>query len=133
MREDTRPETPMAKSTSDPPPAPDGWRSPGQNGAPSLNDLPFGKMHGGAARFDFAMGNGKVRTFHAKGPAGVALAIALLGVVLALVAMFFVFAVGVGTALALGAGAVAAIGLGARAVRRRLTSTHHHELGSGDN
>ncbi|MET0593364.1 MAG: hypothetical protein ABW133_11730 [Polyangiaceae bacterium] len=122
----------MAKSHSDPPPPPDGWRGPAVNGAldPSaahgLSDLPFGAASGGGARFDWAMGSGAhVRTFHVTGPAAWALALA----VMAIVATFFVFVIGVGSAVALGAGAVAALGIGGRAVRRRL-SGGHRQLGS---
>ena len=118
MREDTRPETPMAKSHSDPPPAPDGWRPPAAHGVSGVRETPFVEgSGGGGARFDWAMGSGAhVRTFHVTGPAAWALAL----VVMALVATFFVFVVGVGSALALGAGALAALGIGGRAVRRRL-------------
>jgi hypothetical protein len=127
MREDTRPETPMAKSNSDPPPASGGWRIPTANGVSGVRETPFGDASGNGARVDWAMGSGRVRTFHVKGPAAWALAL----IVMALVATFFVFVVGVGTALALGAGAVAALGFGGRAVRRRLGGGHR-QLGSGE-
>jgi hypothetical protein len=89
-------------------------------------------MHPGGARFDWAVGSGKVRTFQASGPAGLALAIVVFIVIGAIIAAFFVFAIGVGTALALGAGVAAALGLGANTFRRRLTGARHGELGPGD-
>jgi hypothetical protein len=126
MREDTSPETPKAKTNSDPP-EPSPWRRPGQGGQ-ATNALfdPRG------ARFDWTFGTGKVRTYQASGPAAVALTIVVLLVVGALVSIFFVFAIGIGTTVALMAGVVAALGLGARAVRRRLTDTRHGQLGSGE-
>jgi hypothetical protein len=130
MREDTSPETPMAKTNSDPPPEAGEWRRPGQRDAGSGGDALFGGLPGGA-RFDWAFGTGKVRTFQASGPAAVALAIVVFVVIGALIAMFFAVAVGVGTAVALGAGAAAALGLGVNAVRRRLSSTRHGQLGPG--
>ena len=131
MREDTRPETPYAKSNSDPPPAPDDWRRPVNDAVNRASGAPFGGMYGGGARFDWDLGSGKVHTFHASGPAGLALALVVFLVIGALISAFFVFAVGVGTALALGAGAIAALGLGANAMRRRLVSGRR-ELGPGD-
>lgn len=128
MREDTRPETPMAKSNSDPPPAPDGWRSPGDLGANRSNGVPFGAVGGSGAHLDWAMGSGRVRTFHVTGPAAWALALLVMG----LVATFFLFVIGVGTAVAIGAGAVAALGVGARAARRKLGGRQHQRLGSGE-
>jgi hypothetical protein len=129
FHEDTSPETPLAKSNSDPPPPPDGWQAP-RGDAKGAHGALFGGMYGGGARFDWATGSGKVHTFQATGPAGVALAIFVFLVIGALISAFFLFAVGLGTAMALGAGAVAALGLGANAVRKRLTSTRG-ELGPG--
>jgi hypothetical protein len=128
IREDTSPETPLAKSNSDPPPPPDGWQSP-RGDAKAAHDALFGGIYGGGARFDWAMGSGKVHTFHASGPAGVALAMVVFLVIGALISAFFLFAVGLGTAVALGAGAVAALGLGANAARKRLTAGARGELG----
>ena len=130
IREDTSPETPLAKSNSDPPPAPDGWQTP-RSDAKVAHDALFGGIYGGGTRFDWAMGSGKVHTVHASGPAGVALAIVVFLVIGALISAFFLFAVGLGTAFALGAGAVAAVGLGANAARKRLTAGTRGELGPG--
>jgi len=94
------------------------------------NALFGGQPGGGSARFDWALGTGKVRTFQANGLAAIALAIVVFLVIGALISLFFVVAVGVGTAAALGAGAAAALGLGANAFRRRLSSARH-QLGSG--
>jgi hypothetical protein len=116
----------MAKSNSDPPPAPDGWRGPSDLGANHANDAPFAAV--GGARFDWAAGSGNVRTFHVTGPLAWALALLVMG----LVATFFVFVIGVGTAVAIGAGAVAALGIGTRAVRRKLGGRQHRRLGPGD-
>ena len=131
MREDTSPETPMAKTNSDPPPKLGEWRRPVDPGEGSRRDEFFGELPGGA-RFDWAFGTGKVRTFQASGPAAVALAIVVFVVIGALIAMFFAVAVGVGTAVALGAGTAAALGLGVNAVRRRLSGPRHGQLGPGD-
>jgi hypothetical protein len=128
MREDTRPETPMAKSNSDPPPAPGEWRSPTDLVIPRASDVPFDAVGGTGARFDWAAGSGRIRTFQLKGPAAWALAL----LVMAVVATFFVLVIGVGTAVAIGAGAVAVLGIGARAVRRRLRGAPHRQLGSRD-
>lgn len=127
MREDTSPETPTAKTNSDPPPEPSPWRRP--SGAGQATNALFNPR---GARFDWAVGTGKVRTFQARGPAAVALSIVVLLIVGALVAIFFVFAIGIGTTFALVAGVVAALGLGARAIRRRLAGTRHGQLGSGE-
>jgi hypothetical protein len=127
MREDTRPETPMAKSHSDPPPAPDGWRNPGDTGLQRGDEVPFHAVGGSGARMDWAVGGGRVRTFQLKGPAAWALALIVMGVV----ATFFVFVIGVGIAVAIGAGAVAALGVGARAVRRKLSGAQRRRLGGG--
>ena len=128
IREDTSPETPMAKSNSDPPPAPDAWQPPHD-----AHHRIFGAMHGGAgARMDWAFGNAKVHTVQVSGPAGVALAIVVFLVIGALISAFFLFALGLGTALALGAGAAAALGLGANAARKRLIGSSRGELGPGD-
>ena len=91
----------------------------------------FRAMRGGGegARLDWAFGSSKVRTFHASGPAGFALAIVMFLVIGALVSAFFVFAVGVGTLFALGAGAAAVLGLGANAARKRLLTSTRRELG----
>jgi hypothetical protein len=131
MREDTKPETPHAKSNSDPPPAPSLWRAPGRR---DVNRLPDALLRGipNGARIDWGFSSGKVRTFHASGPAGMALAIIVLLVIGAMISLFFVFAIGFGTVIALGAGAAAALGLGANMWRRRLGSGHHSELGPGD-
>jgi len=129
MREDTRPETPYAKGNSDAPPALDRWQRP--TGRDPARDALFG-MSGGGARLDWGFGGGKVRTFHASGPAAVVLAIVVLLAIGALISLFFVFAVGIGTALALGAGAAGALGLGANMLRRRLPSGSHRELRPGD-
>jgi hypothetical protein len=131
MREDTSPETPLAKTNSDNP-EPDQWRAPGMHGANQQGNALFGGLSGGgSARFDWALGTGKVRTLQANGPAATALTIVVFLVIGALIALFFVVAVGVGTAAALGGGAAAAMGLGANALRRRLSSTRHGQLGSG--
>jgi len=131
MREDTSPETPLAKTSSDPPESGQ-WRPPGIHAANQQGNALFGGQPGGSARFDWGFGTGKVRTFHASGPAAVALAIVVFVAIGVFIALFFVLAVGVGTAAALGAGAVAAVGLGANALRRRLSSTRHGQLGSGE-
>ncbi|HMJ52646.1 MAG TPA: hypothetical protein VK540_11235 [Polyangiaceae bacterium] len=130
MREDTRPETPLAKSTSDTPtpPSPNPWRRPT---APGLNpDAQFGAP--GGARFDWAVGSGRVRTFQASGPAGLALTIVVFVAIGVLIALFFVLAIGVGTVLAVGAGAVAALGLGANMFRRRFPGAQRNMLGPGE-
>ena len=132
MREDTSPETPLAKTNSDPPPEPGQWRPPGMRGARPDESTLFSGMYGGGARIDWGFGNGKVRTFQASGPAAIALAIVVFVVIGALISLFFAVAVGVGTAAALGAGAAAVAGLGANAMRRRLSSTRHGQLGSGE-
>src|SRR5688572_9501837 len=132
MREDTSPETPMAKTSSDPPPAADSWRRPGSDGASQAMSALLRGMPPPGARFDWAFGTGKVRTLRASGPAAIALATVVFVVIGALISLFFVVAIGVGTAVALGAGAAAALGLGANAVRRRLSSARHAQLGSGD-
>lgn len=131
IREDTSPETPLAKSNSDPPPPPDGWQAP-RSDAKAADDALFGGIYGGGARFDWAMGSSKVHTFHASGPAGVALAIVVFLVIGALISAFFLFALGLGTAFALVAGAVAALGLGVNAARKRLTTGTRGQLGPGD-
>jgi len=128
MREDTRPETPLAKSSSDPPPAPDSWQRPRSGGAKQLSDALFAN----GARLDWGFSGGKVRTLRASGPAGTAIAILVLLAIGAIISLFFVFAVGFGTVIAVGAGAAAALGVGAQWVRRRLTSTRPNELGPGD-
>jgi hypothetical protein len=92
----------------------------------------FGGIYGGGARFDWAMGSGKVHIVRASGPAGVALAIVVFLVIGALVSAFFLFAVGLGTAFALGSGAAAALGLGVNAARKRLTAGPRGELGPGE-
>ena len=130
MREDTKPETPYAKSNSDPPLAPEMWRRPGGD-AGRLDDALLRGMSNGA-RIDWGFGSGKVRTFHASGPAGIALTLVVLLLAGALISLVFVFAIGFGTVVALGAGAAAVLGLGANMWRRRLPSAHHHELGPGD-
>ena len=127
MREDTRPETPLAKSTSDPPPDPEGWRSPRP-----ANDEPSATGAASGAHFAWATGSGKVRTFQASGPAGFALVLLVILAVGALIAVFFVFAVGIGTALALGAGAAALLGFGANRIRRRLAGGRRHRIGAGE-
>ena len=131
VREDTSPETPLAKSNSDPPPPPDGWQSP-PGDAKGAHDALFGGMYGGGARFDWAMGSGKVHTVHASGPAGVALAVVVFLVIGALISAFFLFALGLGTVFALGAGALAALGLFANAARKRLTAGARGQLGPGN-
>jgi hypothetical protein len=128
MREDTRPETPLAKSSSDPPPAPDAWQRPKSGSAKQLSDALFAN----GARLDWGFGSGKVRTLRASGPAGKAMAIIVLLAIGALISLFFVFAIGFGTVVAVGAGAAAVLGLGAKWVRRRLTSARPNELGPGD-
>ena len=132
MREDTSPETPTAKTNSDPPLEPGQWQPPGFRGANQPSDAFFGGPSSGGARFDWAFGTGKVRTFQASGPAAIALAIVVFVAIGALISLFFVLAIGVGTAVALGAGAAAAVGLGANAFRRRLSTTRHGQLGSGE-
>jgi hypothetical protein len=132
MREDTKPETPNAKSSSDPPPSPVLWRRPGTGDPNHPSDALFGGIAGHGARIDWGFSSGRVRTFHASGPAGFALSIVVLLAVGALTSLFFVFAIGFGTVVALGAGAAAVLGLGANIWRRRLGSSHHHELGPGD-
>jgi hypothetical protein len=89
-------------------------------------------VHPRGARFDWAVGSGKVRTFQASGPAGFALVIVALIVMGALLSLFFVFAVSIGSALALGAGVAAALGLGASTLRRRLTSARRDERAPRD-
>jgi hypothetical protein len=128
MREDTRPETPLAKSTSDTPPSPNPWRRPTAS-SPNPDAL-FGGPSG--ARFDWAVGSGRVRTFQASGPAGWALAIVVFVAIGVLISLFFVLAVGVGTVLAGGAGAVAALGLGANMLRRRWPGSQRNVLGPGE-
>lgn len=132
IREDTSPETPLAKSNSDPPPAPDGWQVPRKG--PSADDPMFRAMRDGVegARMDWGFGRGKVHTFHVSGPAGLALAIVVFLVIGAFIAAFFVLAMGVGTAIALGAGAAAVLGLGANAARKRLMTSTRGDLGRGD-
>jgi hypothetical protein len=82
-----------------------------------------------SARIDWGFGQGRMHTFHASGPAGLALAIVVFLLIGALISAFFVFAIGFGTVVALGAGAAAVVGLGANMWRRQLSSSHHHELG----
>jgi hypothetical protein len=130
MREDTKPETPKAKSTSDS--APDLWRRPGNGDPNRLSDALFGGMSGHGARLDWGFGTGKVRTFQASGPAGMVLAILVLLGIGALISVFFVFAIGFGTVVALGAGAAAVLGLGANIWRRRLPGARRNELGPGE-
>jgi hypothetical protein len=130
MREDTKPETPHAKSSSEPPPAPDAWRRP-KSDASHLNNAGFGAMTTNGARLDWGFGGAKVRTLQASGPAAMALTILVLLAIGALVSLFFVFAIGLGAVVALGAGALAVLGLGAKMVRRRLGTTRHPELGPG--
>jgi hypothetical protein len=132
MREDTSPETPFAKSNSDPPPPPDRWKGPDGRGAHEMNDPLFGSTSAGGARFDWAFGSGRVRTYHASGPIAAVLAIIVFIAIGALISLFFLFALGLGTALALGTGAAAALGLGANMFRRRLTSASRNELGPGN-
>ena len=132
MREDTSPETPKAKTNSDAPPEPGQWQPPGVRGANQPSDALFGGTSSNGARFDWAFGTGKIRTVQASGPAAIALAIVVFVAIGALISLFFVLAIGVGTAVALGAGAAAAVGLGANAFRRRLSSTQHGQLGSGE-
>jgi hypothetical protein len=129
MREDTRPETPLAKSSSDPPPASGAWKRPAVHAPNSADEAPFGAMQTSHARVDWATGSGKVRTFHARGPVGIAFAVLLLLAIGALIALFVVFALGIGTALALGAGVVAALGVGVSTLRRRLSSARNDRLG----
>jgi hypothetical protein len=131
MREDTKPETPLAKSGSEPPPSPSFWRPPGNSDTSPIHDTLLRGMPSGA-RIDWGFGSGRVRTFTASGPAALALAIVVLLVIGALIALFFVFAIGFGTVVALGAGAAAVLGLGANMWRRKLPSSHHHELGPHD-
>jgi hypothetical protein len=131
MREDTSPETPKAKTSSDPPEA-GLWRSPGMRGASPAQDALFRGMSAGGARLDLGFGAGKLRTYQASGPAALALAIVVFVVIGALISLFFAVAIGVGTVAALGAGTAAAVGLGANAMRRRLSSTRHGQLGSGE-
>jgi hypothetical protein len=128
MREDTRPETPLAKSSSDPPSAPDSWQRPRSGGAKQLSDALFAN----GARLDWGIGSGKVRTFQASGPAGMVITILVLLAIGAVISLFFVFAVGFGTVIAVGAGVAAVLGVGAQWVRRRLTITRPNELGPGD-
>ena len=128
IREDTKPETPLAKSNSDPPPDPGFWRAPGSSDANPIHDALLRGMPNGA-RIDWKFGQGGMHTFHASGPAGLALAIVVLLLMGALIAAFFVFAIGFGTIVALGAGAAAVVRLGANMWRRQLSSTHHHQLG----
>jgi hypothetical protein len=130
MREDTSPETPKAKTSSDPPEAAE-WRPPRIGGPSPAESALFGGMSSGGARIDWGFGSGKVRTVQATGPAAVALAIVVFVVIGALISLFFAVAVGVGTAAALGAGAAAAVGLGANAMRRRLSNTRR-QLGPGE-
>ncbi|HMI87185.1 MAG TPA: hypothetical protein VK550_23995 [Polyangiaceae bacterium] len=130
MREDTRPETPHAKSNSDPPPATDAWRRPKGGDATFIDDALLGPDAGRVARLDWGMGGGKIRTLQARGPAGWALAVLLFICIGALLSLFLVFALGIGTVVALGAGAVAALGFGGKMLRRRLTGTR--QLGRGN-
>ena len=127
MREDTTPETPFAKSNSDPPPPPHLWRPPGSTDANPIHDTLLRGMPQGA-RVDWGVGSGRVRSFQASGPAALAMAIVVLLVIGVLIALFFVFAIGFGTVVALGAGAAAVLGLGANMRRRQLPSPHRHEL-----
>ena len=121
MREDTKPETPFAKSNSDPPPSPSLWQPPPSRDANPLHEALLRGMPTGA-RIDWGVGGGKIRTFQASGAAGMALAIVVLLVIGALISLFFVFAIGFGTIIALGAGAAATLGLGANMWRRRLSA-----------
>lgn len=132
MREDTSPETPYAKSNSDPPPPLERWRHPTSRDANAGPNALFDAMGRSGASLDWGFGAGKVRTVHASGPAGFALAILVLLAIGALIALFFVFAIGIGTAVALAAGAAGALGLGANVLRRRLPSARRQELGPGD-
>jgi hypothetical protein len=132
MSEDTSPETPLAKSTSEPSIKTSAWRPPASRSTQDVGASLFGAVPENTARFDWAAGSGKVRTFQLNGALGLAVMILVLLVVGALVSVFFVFAAGIGTALALGAGAAAAVGLGARTVRKRLTSAPHRQLSSKD-
>jgi hypothetical protein len=95
-------------------------------------DALFGGPPGGGARFDWAMGGGRVRTFQASGFAGLALTVVVLLGIGAVISLFFVFAIGIGTVVAFGAGAAAVLGLGANMMRRRLPNGEHHEIGPGD-
>jgi hypothetical protein len=132
MREDTKPETPQAKSSGDPAPAPNLWQRPRSGDPSQLNDALFGAMRGYDARIDWGFGSGKARTLHASGAAGKVLAIVVLLGIGALISLFFIFAIGFGAVVALGAGAAAVVGLGANMWRRRLPTAHHNELGPGD-
>ena len=124
IREDTSPETPLAKSNSDPPPAPDAWRPPHD-----AHDAMFDAIQGGGgARMDLAFGSGKVHTFHVSGPAAWALAVVVILALGVFISAFFLLALGLGTALALGAGAAAALGVGVNAARKRLTASTRGEL-----
>jgi hypothetical protein len=131
MREDTSPETPKAKTNSDPPEE-EQWRSPGMRRANPAQDALFGGMSAGGARLDLGFGTGRMRTYQASGPAALALAVVVFVIIGALISLFFAVAIGVGTAAALGAGTAAAVGLGANAMRRRLSRTRHGQLGSGE-
>src|SRR5262245_54728257 len=112
MREDTKPETPHAKSNSDPPPSPELWQPPPNGGSNPLQETLLRGMPNGA-RIDWGFTSGKVHTVQASGAAGMALAIVVLLAIGALISLFFVFAIGFGTVIALGAGAAAVLGLGA--------------------
>ena len=128
IREDTKPETPFAKSNSDPPPDPGLWQPPSHRDANPIHEALLRGMPNGA-RIDWGFGQGRMRTFHASGPAALALAIVVFLVIGALISAFFVFAIGFGTVVALGAGAAAVLGLGANMWRRQLPTSHHRELG----
>jgi hypothetical protein len=79
----------------------------------------------------WALGNGSVRTYSARGPTAVLLLLVMLVVVGALLAMFFVFAVGVGTLLAVGTGAAALLGYGAKRLHKQLPSQKSRQLRDG--
>jgi hypothetical protein len=132
MREDTSPETPKAKTSSDSPSEAGQWRKPGSRAANDASDALFGGIPAAGARVDWGFGTGRMRTFQTTGPAAIAMAAIVFIVIGALISLFFVVAVGVGTAAALAAGATAALGLGANSMRRRLSSARHGQLGSGE-
>ena len=132
MSEDTSPETPLAKSTSEPRLALDDWRRPGGHDASKVNSALIDGLPANGAHFAWTFGSDKVRAFQARGALGFVLAMMVLIGMGALIALFFVVAMGVGTVLALGAGAAAVLGLGANMLRRRLTNARSPELGPGN-
>ena len=134
-KEDTLPETPVAKASDPRIPIPGEWQAPrsrgGQGTELAKSDGAFARGVGGGARVDFGFGGARVRTIEVRGPMAFVLALGVLAVVGLIIALVAVFAVGVGAAFAIGGAAAAMLGMGAAAVRRLLPGTRRSRLDAG--